>query len=56
MSLKNYVLDALGLKHQPTFGLQAMVIRKDGTVEDMGVIATGKVQMSPAAGSNDKEN
>jgi len=56
MSLKNYVLDALGLKHKPTFGLQATVIRKDSTTEELGVIARGKVQLSPAAGSNDKEN
>lgn len=33
-------------KHQPTIKLGAKIIRKDGTVEDLGTIAESKVSKS----------
>jgi hypothetical protein len=30
--------------------LSAVVIRKDGTREDLGVVAKGRIQMKPEAG------
>jgi len=50
MKLLKEFLDRLGYRPKGTMKVEAVIIRADGTKEDLGVIAEGQMDFKPSTG------